>query len=464
VKVVRPLAPNSAFFLYGENRDQPLHVGGLHLFTPPPGSDAAELGRLFSHGIANDSVMKMLHQKATRSLTTLGQWVWQDDAEFQIEHHVRRSALPEPGRVKELLALCSRLHSTLLDRHRPLWELHLIEGLADGRYGVYFKAHHAMLDGVGALRMLAKTLSWQDDERGMPPPWAPPRHTRTRHAAQEDTAADQLRAAADAARDVLGIAPALIKRAARGLAGGGLPLQAPRSVLNVPITAARRVAAQDWPIERIKAVAAASGTTLNDVILAMCSGALRAYLLMRDALPEQSLIAMVPVSLRATDSGMVESTQEPGGGNAVGAVLCDLGTTQADPAARLQTVHQSMLEGKASLVGMSQVQVLAMSSLTLSPVVVEHLLHAPAHFRPPFNVLISNIPGPQMPMFWNGARLDGLYPLGVPFSGQALNITCVSNAGAMGFGIVGCSRSVPSLQRILGFLDDELTALEQAVA
>jgi diacylglycerol O-acyltransferase len=462
--VVRPLAPNSAFFLYGETRDQPLHVGGLQLFTPADGSNAGELGRQFSEGIVDGSVIRLLHQKATRSLTTLGQWVWEDDAEFQMEHHVRRSALPQPGRVLELLALCSRLHSTLLDRHRPLWEVHLIEGLADGRFALYFKAHHALLDGVAAMRMLARTLSGRPDQRGMPPPWAPQLSARTRHASLEERPSDLLRATADAVRDVLGIAPSLAKRAARGLTGGGLPLQAPRSVLNVPITGARRVAAQDWPIERIKAVAAASGTTVNDVVLAMCSGALRAYLLMRDALPEQSLIAMVPVSLRSSGGEVDEASDEGEGGNAVGAVLCDLGTQHTDPAARLDTIHRSMVEGKRSLVGMSQVQIVAMSSLVLSPVVVEHLLHSHGHFRPPFNVLISNVPGPSMPMFWNGARMDGLYPLGVPFNGQALNITCASSAGRMGFGIVGCSRSVPSLQRIIGFLEDELTALEKAVA
>jgi WS/DGAT/MGAT family acyltransferase len=419
---------------------------------------------MFAEGIADNSVMDLFRQKATRSLATLGQWVWQDDSEFEIDYHIRRSALPQPGRIRELLALCSRLHATLLDRHRPLWEIHLIEGLADGRFALYFKAHHAMLDGVAAMRMLAKSLSWQDDERGMPVPWAPFRDGHPRHAAADDAApVDQLWVAADAVRDVLGIAPSLAARVARGLTGGGLPLQAPRSVLNVPITAARRFAAQDWPIERIKAVASASGTTLNDVVLAMCSGALRAYLLMRNALPEESLVAMVPVSLRDSDNA-TGSPEERDGGNAVGAVLCDLGTVHDDPAKRLQTVRESMLEGKRSLAGMSEVQVLAMSSLVLSPVVVEHVLHTHGRFRPPFNVLISNIPGPKMPMFWNGARLDGLYPLGVPFHGEALNITCISSAGSMGFGIIGCSRNVPSLQRIIGFLDDELSALEKAVA
>jgi diacylglycerol O-acyltransferase len=458
------MPPNSAFFLMGETRDQPLHVGGLQLFAPPEGADAYELRGMLDAAIAEGTVIDLFQKRPVRSLATMGQWAWQQDTEFDIEHHVRRNALPQPGRVLELLALCSRLHSTPLDRHRPLWETHIIEGLADGRLALYSKAHHALLDGVAALRLFAKTLSWRADDREMPAPWAPPK--RQLPAKDEDaSAADQLRAVADAVVDVVGIAPSMLKRAARGLTGGGLPIPAPRSILNVPITGARRFAAQDWPIDRIKALAEASGTTVNDVVLAMCSGALRSYLRTLGALPAESLVAMVPVSLHASNDPVSERSQRSkDGGNAVGVVLCNLGTALADPAARLVAVHRSMMDGKRSLVGLSQVQILAMSGLALSPLVLEHLLRAQGRFRPPFNVLISNIPGPARPMFWNGARLDGVYPLGLPFNGQALNITCVSYASAMHFGIVGCRRTVPHLQRILGFLDDEITALEEAVA
>jgi diacylglycerol O-acyltransferase len=196
---------------------------------------------------------------------------------------------------------------------------------------------------------------------------------------------------------------------------------------------------------------------VNDVVLAMCAGALRGYLLALGALPAEPLIAMVPVSLHTSDSG-------EDGGNAVGAVLCNLATDLADPADRLRTVHVSMRRGKQSLEGLSQLQVLALSAVTMSPIALGFLLRNQGRARPPFNLIISNVPGPRQPMYWNGARLDGLYPLSVPIDGQALNITCTSYADQLAFGLTGCRRTLPHLQRLLSFLDDELTALEAAVA
>jgi diacylglycerol O-acyltransferase len=190
----------------------------------------------------------------------------------------------------------------------------------------------------------------------------------------------------------------------------------------------------------------------------MCSGALRNYLLSMDALPETPMIAMVPVSLHGEDSSSAD-----GGGNAVGAVMCNLGTDREDPADRLTTVHSSMEEGKDSLRSMSPMQIMAMSALGISPLGLWPLLRLTGSVRPPFNLVISNVPGPRQPMYWNGARLDGLYPLSIPLDGQALNITCTSYSDAIAFGLTGCRRTVPHLQRLLGYLDDELSALEKAV-
>ncbi len=457
------MAPNSAIFLLGETREHPLHVGGVQLFQPPPGANAMDMRAMFDAALADGDVASLFQKRAYRSVATLGQWAWETDKQFDIEHHVRRSALPQPGTIRELLTLCSRLHSSLLDRHRPLWEMHMIEGLADGRIGMYFKAHHALLDGVAALRLLRKTLSADPDERGMPPQWAPqpkPRLSTASHSLN-DVGASALHSVGE----IASVAPSMLKLLARGLSGHGLPVPAPKSVFNVPITGARRFAAQSWPIARIKAVGRASGTTVNDVVLAMCAGALRAYLQLVDELLEEPLVAMVPVSLRSTEAQTgFGSTQPDGGGNAVGMVLCNLGTTFADPAQRLVTVHASMQEGKAGLAGLTQLQSLAMSAVAMSPLALEHLTHAYGRFRPAFNVLISNVPGPEAPLYWNGARLDGMYPLGLPMDGQALNITCTSYVDEISFGIVGCRRTVPHLQRLLRFLDDELTALEAAVA
>jgi diacylglycerol O-acyltransferase len=454
-----PMSPTDSLFLLGESREHPMHVGSLQLFAPPDGADALDVRAMFEVAIAQDEVAPLFQKRARRSITSLGQWGWEVDREFDLEHHVRRNALPQPGRVLELLALCSRLHSTLLDRHRPLWEMHLIEGLDDGRYAAYFKVHHSLVDGVSALRLLSRMLSPDADERGMPAPWAP-RERKPRSERSADNPSNRARDAIGMLGEAVGLGPALARTVNRALKeqSGTLSLSAPRSMLNVPITGARRFAAQSWPMDRIRGVGKASETTVNDVVLAMCSGALRTYLLSMDALPDAPLIAMVPVSLHSD-----ETRSGDGGGNAVGAVMCNLGTDTADAAVRLATVHGSMQQGKEALKSMSPLQILAMSAIGVSPLAIWPLLRLTGTVRPPFNLVISNVPGPRQPMYWNGARLDGLYPLSIPLDGQALNITCTSYSNEIAFGLTGCRRTVPHLQHLLGYLDDELAALERAV-
>jgi diacylglycerol O-acyltransferase / wax synthase len=452
-----PMPPTSSLFLLAESREHPMHVGSLQLFVPPDGADALDVRAMFDEALAEDEVAPLFQKRPRRSITSLGQWGWETDQMFDLEHHVRRNALPRPGRILELLALCSRLHSTLLDRNRPLWEMHLVEGLDDGRYGVYFKVHHSLVDGVAALRMLSRMLSPNADERGMPAPWAP-RERKPRR--ERGSGGSPIQNALDTLGDTAGLAPALARTVSRALReqSGSLSLSAPKSMLNVPITGARRFAAQSWPMERIRRVGKTSDATVNDVVLAMCSGALRNYLLSMDALPDAPMIAMVPVSLHSEDAGSSD-----GGGNAVGTVMCNLGTDLDDAGKRLETVHRSMQEGKEALQAMSPMQILAMSALAMSPLAIWPLLRLTGSVRPPFNLVISNVPGPRQPMYWNGARLDGLYPLSIPLDGQALNITCTSYSDEIAFGLTGCRRTVPHLQRLLGYLDDELGALEQAV-
>ncbi|MEO9140494.1 MAG: wax ester/triacylglycerol synthase family O-acyltransferase [Jatrophihabitans sp.] len=456
-----PMSPTSSMFLLAESREHPMHVGSLQLYEPAEGTDALDIRAMFDQAILDDEVSPLFQKRPRRSLTSLGQWGWETDQSFDLEHHVRRNALPRPGRILELLALCSRLHSTLLDRHRPLWEMHLIEGLDDGRYAVYFKVHHALVDGVSALRLLNKMMSPDADERGMPAPWAP--RQRTPRASSRTTASVPGKLARDTVTllgNAAGIAPTLVSTVSRAMKneGSALSLSAPKSMFNVKITGARRFAGQSWPMDRLRSIAKASDATLNDVVLAMSSGALRQYLISMDALPTTSLVAMVPVSLHGDEDGSGD-----GGGNAVGAVMCSLGTDLNDPADRLATVHRSMEQGKDSMRSKSQLEILAATALGVAPLALWPPLGLVDNARPPFNVIISNVPGPRRPLYWNGARLDGLYPLSIPTDGQALNITCTSYSEEIAFGLTGCRRTVPHLQRMLTYLDEELIALERAV-
>ncbi|MDQ1634913.1 MAG: diacylglycerol O-acyltransferase / wax synthase [Frankiaceae bacterium] len=448
-----------AMFLLLETRDQPMHVGSLQLFRPPEGSGPEFLREMYEDLLDRDEMSSLFRKRAHRSPLTLGQWAWEDDELIDLEHHVRHSALPHPGRIRELLALVSRLHASLLDRSRPLWEAHLIEGLNDGRYAVYTKMHHALMDGVSAAKLMERSLSTDPDVRDLPPPWAP-RSRRPRKSPAGGGLLGIPRAALGVTSDFVGLGPAVLKRAAEQALrqqAVALPLQAPRSMFNVAITGSRRFAAQSWPMESFKAVAKASGSTLNDVLLAVCSGALRKYLIEQDALPSHSLVAMTPVSLRADDDDAEDA------GVNVGTLLCTLGTDIEDPAKRMSVVRESMNAGKEAMKGLTQLQVTALSAATMAPLAVQSLVDPGGYTRPAYNLVISNVPGPKEPLYFNGAKLEGSYPLSIPHHGQAMNITVTSYNGNLEFGIVGCRRTVPRLQRLLTFLDESLQELTESV-
>ena len=267
-----------------------------------------------------------------------------------------------------------------------------------------------------------------------------------------------LRTALGISADAAGIPKALIQTLNRSLRNetSTLALFAPNTILNREITASRRFAAQDWPLERIRAIGKATGTTLNDVVLAMCSGAMRTYLSDLDALPETTLVAMVPVGLHA------RSRSTSTGGNAVGSIMVKLGTDLPDAESRLKAVHASMRDGKEALTQMTPLQIQAMSAVGQVPAILPTLLGMTNLVRPAYNLVISNVPGPRTTQYFNGAEMLGTYPLSVPIDGNALNITCNSYADQMAFGLTGCRRTVPHLQRILTYLDDEIGALEKA--
>ena len=460
-----PIDPTSAAFLYAENRRMPMHVGGLQLFEKPEGAGRGYAREVYEQMSTDVDVAPLFSKRPSRGIATAGQWVWTQDEAFDLEYHFRHSALPKPGRVRELLELCSRLHSTRLARDRPLWEVHLIEGLRDGRVALYTKLHHSLVDGISAMRLLQSVMSTDPDRRDMPPMWARRPSAKTekaREAAESSLAAvplEAMRTALGITAEAAGMPAALIKTLSHGLRNetSALSLHAPRTMFNTTITGSRRFAAQGWPLERLRAVGKASDSTLNDVVLAMCSGAIRTYLTEHDALPDSTLVSMVPVGLNPKRSGSDD------GGNSVGAVMVKLGTDLEDPADRLASIHSSMQTGKDALSSMTSLQIMAMSALGMAPSLVTPMLRMQGIIRPPFNLIISNVPGPKQVQYLNGAKMTGTYPLSIPINGMALNITCNSYAGDMDFGLTGCRRSVPHLQRLLTHLDNELGALEKAV-
>jgi diacylglycerol O-acyltransferase len=323
---MQALSPTDSAFLWMETRNQPMHVAGLNLYTPPKGAGPEFVGELLAEWGKHLSALPPFNQ---RPVLRMGLWHWEEDKDFELDYHLRHLALPQPGRIRELLAMVSRLHGNLMDRNRPLWECYVIEGLPGGRFATYIKIHHALIDGVTGARMMADGLSLTPKEH-KPPLWALPfpKHPTSRRAPAPKSLMAQISALAKAGREILpGIGGGLwdMVRAQVEETAAALPFQAPPTPFNVEISGSRRFASQSYSLARLKRIGVAAGATVNDVTLAICAGALRQYLEAQKALPKKPLVAMVPVSLHGeTDAG----------GNQVSLLLASLATHIKDPRKR----------------------------------------------------------------------------------------------------------------------------------
>lgn len=443
-------------FLAAESRDAMMHVGALLEFAPTKWAvrEAQLRDELGQHPkVEPPWNLKLSRPDLLKSPTQ----AWIPDAHFDLHDHVRRWALASPGDERELGTLVSRLHSAPLDFHRPPWEVNFIEGLEGGRLAIYLKCHHALLDGYTGMRLLSRGLSREPTDQHTPLFFTIPEERAALVLADAEPV-PTLEALFMAVRDQLGVARdigrALVDAVRTRRREGKVlifPL-APRSVLNQKITRSRRFATQQISLERLKRIAAASDGTINDVVLAVCGIALRRFLLEQGQLPDRPLIAMVPVNVRPND--------DPGGGNAIGAILATLATDIDDPRAALEAVITSTSRGKARLQGMSKSAIVQYSALLLAPMILSFLPGAVGRVRPAFNVVISNVPGPKVPLYFRGWRLEESYPLSIAFHGYGLNITVQSYAGQMNFGFIGCRDTLPHLQRLAVYAGEAVEILE----
>ncbi|MBN4050430.1 wax ester/triacylglycerol synthase family O-acyltransferase [Desulfobulbus sp. AH-315-M07] len=461
-----------AGFLLVETRETPMHVGGLSLFTLPEGADEQEYlqGALSIIKSAETFRRPFGHKLKMSPLGAAGPMSWVEDERLDLDYHVRHSALPKPGRYRELFALCSRLHQSLLDRHRPLWETYVIEGLQKRQFALYSKIHHCAIDGVGGIRLAQSMLSEDPDEPRDFSPFSLEAHELAR-AERRKASGDvsppndrDLRAVAEFLSAQFGVSKNLVKGLRRYARAWLKPEEdslmtawsrTPTTSFSTKISGGRRFVAQSYSLARVKAVARALGGTINDVVLAMCGGALRRYLMSRNELPDTPLTALTPVSLRTDDDDATA--------NAVGALTANLATHVADPEKRFLLTRASMDDGKSLLKTMNAKEILLFSQLTAAPAMLIGMLGLNDRF-PPFSTVISNVPGPRKRMYWNGARLDGMYPVSAIYHGFALNFTLVSNSDQLDFGVVACRFSVPSCQRIIDDIEASLVELEQVAS
>ena len=464
---MKKLSLVDAGFLLSETRETPMHVGGVSLYTLPKGANEQE----FLHGLADnlrdlDQFLPPFGDRLkTGRMGVLGSAFWEPDPALDVDYHIRHSALPKPGRYRELFNLVSRLHGTLLDRNRPLWEMHLIEGLQNRQFAVYTKTHHAAVDGARSMHLARAMLSADPKARLPDSPLSLTAWDRYRASLQGErsnnfsdeeirNAAEVLKARFDSSVNVYGA----LKRFAMAWAGRGgaltLPFRdVPRSSINTTVDGARRFVAQSWSFARIRAVGKAFDGTFNDAVLAMCAGALRIYMEKHAELPEESLKALVPVSVR--QAGDIDSS------NAVASISADLATNIKDPSKRFLAIQASVKAGKAFYNKMSPGEITLVSMAMQAPNMLLMPLGLSSRI-PAVNTAISNVPGIQEPMYWNGARMDGSYPASIVMDGMALNITLVTYDKNVDFGITACRRSVPNAQRLIDYMEQSLVELEDA--
>jgi diacylglycerol O-acyltransferase len=443
-------------FLWMENRQQPMHVGGLQLFNIPE-----DAGPMFITDLMESlySYSQPLGPFADHLVSKRGRYYWEEDKLFDIEHHVSHQALPKPGRVRELLSHVSAEHSHLMDRSRPLWEFHVIEGLKRRQIAVYSKIHHSMIDGISAMRLLSRSLSTDPNTRNMPPIWMQQPHKKVRRPLKPSTALESIIEGAQLARSQLSALPHTLAEASRSYRGISEDpdlvnvRQAPQCILNEEITGSRRFAAQSFPIERFKVLSKKFNVTLNDILLAVCGSALRNYLISQHALPDKPLISMVPMSIREKDDTEL--------GNQIASILANLGTHVADPVDRLEIVHRSIVAAKNLYSGMSQSEIINYTSFMMIPAGI-HMLTGKAPAFQTYNVTISNVPGPKEKLYWNGAELDGIYPVSIPLNHNALNITILSYGEQFEIGFTACRKTLPSMQRLLDYVENGISELEVA--
>jgi len=489
---MKQLSGLDASFLYMETPSQFGHVSSLSIFAKPddPDYDAFTAWRTQIEDRLH--LLEPLRRKVRDVPMRLDHPFWIDDADFDLDFHVRNTAVPPPGNEHQLADLVARIIGRPLDRSRPLWETYVIEGLPDDRFAILTKVHHATIDGASGAELLTMMLDQTPEGDEVTPPdheWnpeAPPSDAEVLARAGASLARKPGRAIVLGTRTIREFGrstrnPALVAAAnqvrssLRGPIGsllnigrdrtpeteveGPLPsLAAPRTPFNAAITPHRRFAFRSTSLEAVKGIKNAVGATVNDVVMAVCAGGLRTWLEEHDALTEQPLNAMIPVSIRTG-----EETER--WTNRVSGIFAALPTDEPDPLKRIERVHNSMVGAKELFDAIPAAQLTDFAQFP-PPAVFARAMRLSTRLmtriNPAINVVISNVPGPRQPLYAAGSRLLHYYPVSTIVDGQGLNITVQSYLDTLDFGLVACRELVPDLWDMLDAIINDLVALGKA--
>jgi WS/DGAT/MGAT family acyltransferase len=455
-----------ASFLQLETPSSHMHVASLGIFDPSDIEGGVDLERVIEIYQQRLHLAPPFRRRLVNVPFGLHHPLWIEDPDFDIRNHIRHTAIPSPGSTKQLSDLVSRLVALPLDRSRPLWEIWLIEGLEGGNVGLLTKVHHAAIDGASGNELLVALLDLSPEVALHEPEeeWVPDRvpsdvellgYAASSLARQPVKVARAMARTASAALDVRRLgqqsnAPVLPPA----------PFTAPRTSFNAALTPRRSYAFTSLDLRMVKAVKQKAGCTVNDVVMGLCSGALRRYLDLRGEVVDASLVAMVPVSVRTED-------ERDALGNRVSMMLCTLASDIDDPLERLDVISACMAEAK--------VQQKAIGADTLSewtefaaPALAGRAARLYSRFkladsmRPLFNVTISNVPGPPFPLYSLGAKLVANYPVGPIIDGTGLNMTVMSYLDQLDFGLLACPDVLDDVWLLADTLHAALEELVQA--
>jgi len=454
-----------ASFLYLESPAQLMHVCGVLLLEPSTVPGGYSFERMRDDLEQRVRAIPAFRRKLRPVPLEIDHPVWVEDTDFDIDRHVHHLAVPAPGGREELAELCAHMAGIPLDRSRPLWEMCVIEGLESGQVAVFTKMHHATVDGVSGSNMISVLCSLEPDAPLLDGGIA---DDTAGHAPSDlelfgrGLLANVLKPwqLVRLVRPTTSLVTRTIERAREGTAMAA-PLTAPRTAFNGNISGRRAIAFADLSLDRIKEIRhAVPGATVNDVVLAVSGGALRRYLSERGDLPESSLLASVPVSVHGKSS-------IAGGTNKVSTIFARLGTDIADPVERLTRLAQANAHAKAhhnaipadTLQEWAQFAAPRTFGLAVRMVAALKLAEKGPVIH---NLVISNVPGPPVPLYFMGARIDALYPLGPVFHGAGLNVTVMSSNGKMHVGLIGCRDALPEISDLAEDFAIELDELYAA--
>lgn len=464
-----------ATFLYMETPETPMHVAGLTMYEPPADLQGSFFDHFKAFFLERMHLAPIFEKKLAKRVLELDHPGWVDAGELDFDYHLKAATLPKPGSWPQLEQLVGELHSEPLDRSKPLWQFTVIDGLEGGKVAIYAKMHHAAVDGGGGMAIAGALYDMGPVPRKVKPP--PPKKP-VRVPSIEERAilgindfiqglARQHLKAIEAVPQVLTTLTDLIAPPKGGQSGDmkpgipGIPdVLAPKTPFNVTITRERAFAARELSLADAKFIAKATGTKINDVVMAVCAGALRPYLGDRKKLPKKPLIAFVPISLRAP--GDAESS------NQVFGMLCPIATQIADPIERLLSIKKTTSDSKMLAGTVKDVSPKDFSLLG-APVLIPGLAQlygrsGLADVMPTTtNLTISNVPGPPIPVFSAGAKVLAMYPVSIPVHGVALNITVQSYLDKLDFGVTADRKAVPDIDRLGDLLAASMAELKSAV-